>query len=165
MADGRFISMDFPDEERIIRQFDARLNRLRRRTRDIVDDLADFGVVTLRGTVPVGSKYLLRHVDRTPARWQPGGGGGGGAWVAVFGVKTGSSRHPLYVEFGTGLYGALGWYIVPNVAPYLVFRSSYTGRLVRKRFVRGQKAQRYFYSTWLDLQVYARTRLLTAAIH
>jgi hypothetical protein len=162
MAD--FLSIDLEDEGEIFARIERVEEGQRRRARQMLDNLADFAVFVLRANVPVRTSYLLRHVARTPVVWRPGGAGGGGEWEVVAGVKRGLSRHPLYVEFGTGLYGAVGWYIVPNRAPFMVFRSSITRRIIRATRVRGQRPQRYFYRSWRELEIYARGRVLASAM-
>jgi hypothetical protein len=133
---------------------------MQRLGRELLDDLSEAGLRILRHNVPHYSGYTLRHTDRSPQVWQPGGTGGGGQWVQTFGVKSGDSRHPLYAEFGTGLYGAVGWYIVPITAQYLVFYGTRAKRLLYKLAVKGQKPQRYFYTSWHEFLVYARARVL-----
>jgi hypothetical protein len=156
--------MEFDDEDAIEAKLEASEKRWRLWLLQQLDNLADASVAIIRGSVPVFSSYTLRHVDRSAVMWRPGGAGGGGHYEAVAGIKRGDSKHPLYAEFGTGLYGMLGWYIVPNVAPYMVFRSSYTGRLIRKKSVRGQQPQRYFYQSWRSLLMYAEGRTLATRL-
>lgn len=160
-----WIKIDFEGEDEIERAIERREIRAKAEARDLLDDISEAGVTMMRYTVPVYSTYLVRHVDRGPLTWSPGGLGGGGSWQRVFGVKAGTSRHPLYVNFGTGLYGAVGWYITPVRAQYLVFYGSLAKRVLRKRSVRGQRPQHFLYETWLEIQVYAQARVLRSAIH
>lgn len=148
------------DESGAIRWLDRQAARQRLRIRDTIDDIADVGVATLYLRVPELSSYLARHVDREPVKWFPGGTGGGGEYRAVVGIKRGTSRHPLYAEFGTGIYAQPSrGYITAKAGNFLSFYSYIYGRRIRVRRVRGQRAQRYFYATWRDMNVYARARV------
>lgn len=160
-----FIEIEFENEAEIEAALDAYELRTRNWLRRTLDELSDAGLRILRMNVPTHSRYLLRHTDKTAVAWRPGGGGGGGSWEQTMGVKRGTSRHPLYVEFGTGLYGRLGWWITPITAPYMVFYGTRARKVLYKRAVRGQKPQRYFFQTWQEMQVYARARILGAAVH
>lgn len=160
MAD-KFVEMDLEGEDELMLAFERADEKRQRWARRMLDNLADFGVHVLQGNVPVHSTYLLRHVARSTVTWHPGGTGGGGEYGAVMGVKAGSSRHPLYVEFGTGLYGAVGWYIVPLRAQFMVFYSSLAGKKIAVSKTRGQRPQRYFYTMWREMQIYAAGRIMS----
>lgn len=159
MAD-RWIEYKIENEKEILAGFDKEQAKARRHLHDLLDDISKAGVRLLRYHVPTYSRYLIRHVDRSPETWSPGGIGGGGSWDRIVGIKAGSSRHPLYVEFGTGIYGLVGWYILPLKAQFMVFYGSKAKRILRKRAIRGQQPQRYFYTTWLELNVYAHARII-----
>lgn len=155
----RFISIELEDDDDVIHKLDFAAERFRNRAKELLDNIAEFGVHVLDANVPVHSSYLLRHVGRSPVAWRPGGAGGGGEWQAVVGIRAGSSRHPLYVERGTGIYGVVGFYILPGQRPYMVFYSSIYGHLIRVKQVRGQRPKRYFYTSWREVQIYAGARL------
>jgi hypothetical protein len=161
-----YIEIEIHGEERIMAALREREAREGRRAREFVNDLSTFVTHDLVSTVPTYDEYLLRHVGRSDASWRPGGLGGGGEWESVAGIKTGTSRHPLYVEFGTGIYAGRGR-IYPLRARVLRFEKpgpELDGRRVSRvkfrRWVRGQRGQHYFYEAWRDLNLYAQTRLL-----
>ena len=64
--------------------------------------------ITLIASVPQYNNYIMNQIDRDGPTWMPGGAGGGGEWKAIVGIKEGGSQHPLYVEFGTGIYAGGG---------------------------------------------------------
>lgn len=163
MAD-RFIEIDVENEEEILALLDAQTERQRRRAKDIVDDLGDFAMHVIRANTPEFSGYTQRHIGRTPVMWRPGGSGGGGSYEVVAGIKAGRSRHPIYVEVGTGIYGKFARIIIPLKAQYMIFFGTRAGRMLAKRYVKGQRAQRYFYASWRELQIYARGRLMASGL-
>ena len=116
---AKFVEIDFEDEDDILHHIDIIEVKSRLMLKRILDEITSFGYHVLQSHVPRHTSYLLRHVDREQPRWRPGGAGGGGEYESVVGVKRGTSKHPFYVEFGTGLYGAVGWFIVPNFAQYM----------------------------------------------
>lgn len=162
MADEKFIEFLIEDERSILRAIERQEKSNQRLAKEIVDDLAKFGVRMLYLNAPEKhSSYILRHIDRKDARFRPGGSGGGGEYEAIVGIKSGSSRHPLYVEGGTGLYGERADYIYPDHAPSMTWYSTVYKKIISKKKTRGQKPQRYFYQTWKEVEVYARVQLLT----
>lgn len=135
--------------------------------------------------------YLVRHVASSGVAYRAGGrseGGvpGGGEYVVIVGIKHGSSMHPLYVGVtGTGLYGPRRQMIRPRadrayqvyiIAPgprermkrkaghnrraTMTFQKRGEPRKFR-RAVRGQPPQPFLYQTWREMELYARSRLLT----
>jgi len=164
MADDRFIWIEF-DEDRILQRFDFFVGYHRHYVTNMLDDVADFGVRRLQAGVPQYTTYILRHIDRSQVRWIPGGGGGGGEWGTIVGIKAGSSKHPLYVEKGTGIYATPSrGYITPTSSKFMSFFSQIYGRRIRVREVKGQRPQLYFYSAWKDVAIYAKARLLAGNI-
>lgn len=163
MAD-KFISIEI-NEDDVIRNLDRGIDRVRRHSRNLLDDIAGAGVIILHASVPQSTTYTLRHVDREPVRWFPGGPGGGGEYGTTVGIKRGTSIHPIYPEEGTGIFAtpARG-FITPRTKPYLSFFSTLYNRRIRVRQVKGQRAQRYFYSAWRDLDVYAAGRILRGSL-
>ena len=165
------------DEDEAMRGLDRAQYTAFGGARDLIDDLADAGVHLLEGNVPVYTSYTLRHVERTAAVWRPGGAGGGGNWEAVVGVKAGTSKHPLYVERGTGIYGETGMPYTGKgkdtvklgrskpveVPSRMWFFSNLYGRVIGVREVEGQPAQRFLYRTFVELQPYVRANLLGRA--
>lgn len=154
---NKFIEYIIEDPEKIILGLDQEEKRKRKLARDMVDDLASFGMKTLRINVPTFSSYLLRHLDKTLPTFKAGGAGGGGEYEVIIGVKAGTSRHPLYVEGGTGIYGPIGWYLTPVSSSALSWFSTVYGRPISKKFTKGQRPQRYFYNTWKELQIYSKS--------
>src|SRR4051794_6550818 len=179
MAD--FIDIKVEGEDKILAALDYAEQRLHSRTRDHVNDLSRFVTAHLAATVPVYDSYILRHIDREPSRWVPGGAGGGGAWEGMAGIRRGTSLHPLYTEFGTGIYAGRGRKrlirarydraqasviatgnrrLSRRAGGVLTFQKHGEPRRFRY-WVSGQKGQHYFYFTWLDLNIYAAARILT----
>jgi hypothetical protein len=161
---NEWISIQFENEDEILARLDEKIDSERRRIRSLLDEISKAGMNIIRANTPIYSSYTLRHVDRTAVTWSPGGEGGGGSYQQTVGIKSGTSRHPLYAEFGTGLYGAVGWYIVPLRAQYMTFYGSRARRILHKKSVKGQKPQHYFYQSWHELLVYAQARVL-GSIH
>ena len=161
MPEERFIWIEV-DEDNIFEKYDYATEYVRNYAKNLINDLADFGVNRLNATVPRYSTYLLRHIDREGVRWFPGGEGGGGEYGTMVGIKAGTSMHPFYAESGTGIYAIPSrGYIEPSTKPYMSFFSSMYGRRIRVKRVRGQRPQHYFYHTWQDMLVYARARLIS----
>jgi hypothetical protein len=159
---AKFVEIDFEDEDDIIHNIDIIEVKSRLMLKRILDEITSFGYHVLQSHVPRHTSYLLRHVDREQPRWRPGGAGGGGEYESVVGVKRGTSKHPFYVEFGTGLYGAVGWFIVPNFAQYMTFYSLKYKKVLHLTHTRGQRPQRYMYITWREMLIYARGRMMLA---
>lgn len=156
-----------------------------RHLRRIVDSIANTSLYWLRIYVPVGeSMYILRHTDRTPIKWRPGGTGGGGTYEVAIGIRRGLSEHAAYVNRGTGIYAGRGA-ITPRgdrrrADVIATQRPRITGRPTKRtrrrpaltfqkrgeprRFrysVRGQPPQHFLYNTWRQTVVYARARIIT----
>jgi len=162
MAD-KFISIHVEDESDIqakLTAFEARQNR---QLRNLLDNFAELGRALVAHNVPVHSRLMQQHVDRTSVIWRPGGAGGGGYYETAYGVKriAGGPPYPLYVEFGTGLYGLRRQFIYPRRAWAMTFYSTRYHRWINVGRTRGQRAQRFFYISWREFQVYAAARLLT----
>jgi hypothetical protein len=160
MSDDKFIEFIIEDERDILLALKRQEDKKRRMARDLVDDLGKFGLETLKYNAPSDSRYILRHADKSQAKFKPGGLGGGGEYEIIVGIKSGESKHPLYVEFGTGIYGITGKYISPITAISMTWFSKLYGRSISKKTVKGQRPQRYFYETWKEVEVYARMQLL-----
>jgi hypothetical protein len=161
---ANFIEYEFEGEDKIMLALEHHERRGNEFVKQMLNNLADFGHHVLQSHVPRHSTYLLRHVDKEPARWRPGGAGGGGSYEAVVGIKRGTSKHPLYVEFGTGLYGGVGWYILPRTHPYMTFYSTRYHRWIRAKYTKGQRPQHYMYATWREMLIYARGRAMAGGI-
>lgn len=159
----RFIEIKIEDEHDIQAKLTAFEERQNRQLRNLLDNFSELGRAIVAHNVPVHSRIMQEHVDRTRAIWRPGGAGGGGYYEAAYGVKriAGSPPYPLYVEFGTGLYGSRRQYIYPKKSWAMSFYSYRYGRWINVRRTRGQVAQRFFYISWREFQVYAAARLLT----
>ena len=92
----------------------------------------------------------------------PGGGGGGGEWKGIVGIKKGASKHPLYVEFGTGIYAGKGL-IYPRASMSAdgvqeAWRRS-KARYCPLRWTQGSARQHYFYRTWRVLNAHMSARI------
>lgn len=159
----KFIEIRIEDEHDIQAKLTAVEERANRQLRNLLDNFSELGRAIVAHNVPVRERIMQEHVDRTRATWRPGGAGGGGHYEAVYGVKriVGSPPYPLYVEFGTGLYGPHRHYIYPRRSAYMSFYSRRYNRRIRITRGRGQRAQRFFYISWREFQVYAAARLLS----
>jgi hypothetical protein len=177
MAD-KFIEIEVQGEEKILLALNRAEESFHGVARDHVTDMSQFVTAWLAATVPTYDRYIMRHISREPATWLPGGAGGGGEWVAVAGIKAGTSRHPLYAEFGTGIYAGRGLIRARYDRARATVIETGLSRLSRRRggvltfqkhgeprrfryWVRGQKGQHYFYETWRTLNVYANARVMT----
>ena len=109
MAD-KDIEIFWENEEGFEKLLDAMELAVRRKGRNLVEDMELRARLKLIANVPKGQTlYIVRHVASSGVHYQAGGrseGGiaGGGEYVAVVGIKAGSSLHPLYVHRGTGIY-------------------------------------------------------------
>jgi hypothetical protein len=133
----------------------------------LLEDLARQGVHILQSNVPIYSSYTLRHIDRSQIKWHPGGAGGGGTWETMFGIRAGTSMHPLYANRGTPPYTGSGSEVVtygrsqPQVVPSrMYFFSKMYGRVIGVRSVEGQQPQLFLYKTFTELRAYVSARLL-----
>jgi len=158
MADEKLIWVEI-DEDRILQRFDFFVAYHRQYVHNMLDDVANFGVRRLHAGVPQYTSYILRHVDRSPVHWTPEG------YQAIVGIRTGTSRHALYAEKGTGIYATPPrGFIESTRQEYMSFFSTLYGRRIRIRRVKGQKPQRFFYAAWRDLEIYARARFVAQNI-
>jgi hypothetical protein len=165
MAD-KFIDIDIENEHEVIRHLERVEEHNQRRAREVIEELSKFTENMLTITVPTYNLYIFRHIDRSGPTWMPGGAGGGGEWKAIVGIKEGDSRHPLYVEFGTGIYGNKGdliWAsgvkgLTGRYQKVMTFEKRGEGRKFRY-WIRGQKPQRYMYLTWGVLNALAQERM------
>lgn len=145
--------------------------KARERLRGIVGGWSHYTLYWLRLYVPVDSGYTLRHTDASTPTWRPGGPGGGGEWVSTVGIKTGTSRHPLYRAFGTGLYAGRGLIRPHHPGGFtLVSRNPRRGVLTfqkrgeQRRFrywVRGQRGRNFLYAAYQQARIYANARVHT----
>lgn len=142
---------------------DLRLMRIEEagavKLRGILEGMANYSVHWMRIYAPSFSGYLRRHIGTSQARWMPGGAGGGGSWEVSAGVRRGDSRHPLYVEGGTGLYGFRRDTIKPLHAKFMMWYRF--GRWHRARETKGQRAQPFLYMAFQQTKLYAHARMLT----
>lgn len=154
--------------ERVLLAIDRIDERSGRVLRDWLESLGSYGVYWMKFYAPHGAsslgsgQSLQQRIDRTGARWHPGGAGGGGAWEVTAGVKgAGGGRYPIYVNLGTGLYRP--------VAPARIRSDS--GRAMsfqklghpRAFFMsqRGQRPQPFLYQSWQQVLLYARGNIHT----
>jgi hypothetical protein len=166
MAD-KFIDIHIEGEDKIQTALRVQGARQEANLRDLVDELADVASLALIMNVPRRSDYILNHIAREGAAWMPGGAGGGGEWKAIVGIKEGRSRHPLYVDQGTGIYAGRGliWStqgpgaLTGKYAPVMTFQKQGEPRRFRY-WTKGQKGQHYFYLTWRILNAVAEARIL-----
>ena len=168
MAD-KFIDIKVEGEEKVIYALERQQERQSQELRDMIDDLSDFATIFLIGSVPQHSNYIMNHIARNTSQWMPGGYGGGGEWKGIVGIKRGASRHPLYVEQGTGIYAGRGLIFASGVT-HLTGKRQQVMRFVKKGegggkgifryWIYGQRGQRYFYLTWQAVQAAARVRAL-----
>ena len=170
MAD-KYIYIELEGEDKIILGLERMQVRMQGKLREMIDELAHLAEDALVAFVPTYSLYILDQIDREGPVWMPGGAGGGGEWKAIVGVQEGASRHPIYAEFGTGIYAGKG----------LIWASGVTGLTGRyqgvmtfqkrgepRRFrywVKGQRGQHYMYRTWQITNAVARARVLARSIY
>lgn len=139
--------------------------------RNLVEHLSERAEILLSAEVPIFSTYTHQHIDHdAQASWKPGGLGGGGEWESTAGVRAGSSRHPIYANIGSGIYGKYRRPIEssrvemtrmgPEPARQYFYSFRY-GRVIGVRSVQGQRPQRFLYKAFVQLQAYAATRLMT----
>jgi hypothetical protein len=161
----QYIDIEIEGEEKIILALERLQDRQQKELRELVDELASFSAFWLISHVPVYDTYLMRHIDRDGPVWYPGGAGGGGEWRAVVGIKEGTSRHPLYVEQGTGIYAGKGLIWASGVKGLTgryqkVMRFQKHGEPPKFRYwIRGQRPQQYFYITWRSLNAFAVAKM------
>ena len=151
MATTKFIEIGVEGEDEIQVRLKFQEARQAAKLRELVDELADVASLALIMNVPRRSDYIMNHIAREGARWMPGGAGGGGEYKAIVGIKEGTSRHPLYVDQGTGIYAGRGliWatqgpgYLTGKYAPVMTFQKQGEPRRFRS-WTKGQKGQHYF---------------------
>lgn len=133
-------------------------NNANDRMKDLLDDTANVATFWMHIYAPTGeTAYIQSHIARTRLYWHPGGSGGGGSWEVTAGVREGSSRHPLWVEAGTGIYGDHRRPITPRTKSAMVFSTpGRAGRVYAER-TRGQRAQPYVKAAYNQAKVYAFT--------
>lgn len=161
MAD-KFIEIEVENEDHIRREIEQMEDRTERWARSLIDDLTKLAESTLTLMVPTYNLYIFRHISRDGPMWMPGGAGGGGEWKSIVGIKEGESRHPLYAEFGTGIYAGrdLIWAdgvkgLTGQYQKVMTFEKRGEGRKFRY-WIKGQKPQRYMYLTWGVVNAFAR---------
>lgn len=161
------------DEDEVMRGLDLQERWMKSILRDMLDDLADKGIEILQGYAPSdmsgdmsvhGTGYTQRHIDRGGVHWVPGGAGGGGGYEVIFGVKAGSSYHPVYVNRGTGIYGGPSNREIESPRGRLMYFYSFRlGHIISVYKVAGQKPQHFLYDTWQDLTLFAQAHLVARA--
>lgn len=159
MPEQKHIEIEVHGEELIMERLSAHEESAHEFGRETVRDLSRFATTWLISTVPRRTTYLWWHIDRTPTVWVPGGAGGGGTWEAIAGIKAGESKHPIYVEFGTGIYAGRGLIFAHTYFP-MTFQKRGEPRRFRM-WTKGQPGQHYFYETWRSLNIYAVPRIAT----
>lgn len=136
---------------------DLRLMRMEEagavKLRGILEGMANYSVHWMRIYAPSFSGYLRRHISTSQARLTSTG-----MWEVSAGVRRGDSRHPLYVEGGTGLYGFRRDTIKPLRAKFMVWYRG--GRWHRARETKGQHAQPFVYMAYQQTKLYAHARML-----
>ena len=165
MAD-KYIEIKIEDEKDIILGLERMEARQQRKLREIMVELSNVASLSLISLVPQYSNYIMNQINREGPTWMPGGAGGGGEWKGIVGVREGASRHPLYVEFGTGIYAGRGliWarrgglILTGRRQSVMTFQKQGEPRKFRY-WIRGQRGQHYFYTTWQALNAYARVRM------
>jgi hypothetical protein len=172
MAD-KFVEIEIENEERIIHSLERMEERVRGRARETIEDLTNATALTLIGATPMHNTYIMQHIDRDGPVWMPGGAGGGGEWKSIVGIKEGTSRHPIYVEFGTGIYAGRGLIWASGVKgltgryqSVMAFkkRGEGEGKWIVRYWTRGQRGQHYFYRTWQILNAVAEARIASRRI-
>jgi hypothetical protein len=161
----KFIEIEFEDEHDVIAGLWREEREKRQLAKELIEDIGEAGLKFLEFNVPQSSTYLWRHTAKSDAKFRSGGAGGGGEYEVIVGIKAGTSRHPLYVEGGTGIYGPRHDLIYPRFAARMTWFSTIYNKLISRKTTRGQKPQRYFYETWKEVEVYARMQLLTRTIN
>jgi hypothetical protein len=169
MARTKYVTIKLEGEEKISAALRSHEERGSAQLRELVDDLADVAGIALIAHVPRGSSdYILEHVDRDGPLWMPGGAGGSGEWKAIVGIKKGHSRHPIYVEEGTGIYaGRSEWGGRPMPMTKAFPESDPGGPASKTKFrqyVKGQRPQKYFYMTWRTLNAVVAARIAARKI-
>ena len=160
MADEKWIWFEIENEDEVMVLLDVYHEVLQKRTRDLLNELAEDGVTFLAANVPNYSSYTLRHVDRSSVEWRAADG----EYEAVVGIKAGTSLHPVYVNRGTGIYGPSGRpYQAFNVTGRMWFYSHVYGRVIGVEEVKGQRAQQFLYTTFNELRIFAQARMLSGA--
>lgn len=155
MAD-EWLSVEVENLDEIDRVFARIEERSKAKSLEVLEGMATYSLFWLRLYIPVREGYILRHTDKSERRWRPGGAGGGGEYEMVVGVKRGDSRHPLYVDQGTGIYGGFHRPITGKPGP-MVFYSR--GRWWRLWEVRGQRPQHFLYRAYNQARLYAIGRI------
>lgn len=169
MAD-RFIEIKVEDETDIILGLERLQEKQQRKLREMLVELSNVASLSLISNVPQYNSYIMNHISREGPRWMPGGAGGGGEWKSIVGIKEGTSRHPLYVEFGTGLYAGKGLIFAKGVRrltgkrqPVMVLEKE--GTVNFRYWTGGQRGQHYFHDTWEMVRDYARARMLVQDLY
>jgi hypothetical protein len=165
MAD-KYIDIELEGEEKIHLALVQQEHRQQGVLREMIKELGDVAALTLIASVPQYNNYIMNQIGRDGPTWMPGGAGGGGEWKSIVGVKEGRSQHPIYVEFGTGIYAG-GSLIFPRVKKALAFkkRGEEQGRFIVRYWVSGQRGQHYFYRTWEIVNAVARARVLARNLY
>src|SRR4051794_46914 len=106
------ITIDVEDE-RLLVELEEFHRNVKAKVVGVLAGGANYAAHWLRVYVHIQSGYTLKHVDAdTTPHWHPGGRTaglpGGGEWEAVAGIRRGLSSHPLYANFGTGIYVGRG---------------------------------------------------------
>lgn len=143
-----------------IRGFDTMLIRVRAIEEKVREDIKDVlteasnrAAEVMQGAVPRDTGRLAASIHQSPIKYAPGGLGGGGFFEAEVSAGEGVPYANVVLE-GSGIYYGSGGPITAsngNIrakinpawrtttgAKFMVWRSKKTGRLVRKKAVRGQ---------------------------
>ena len=170
----KYIDIEIEGEEKIILAMERMEQRQQRNLREMIDELANTASLTLIALTPQYNNYIMNQIHRDGPTWMPGGAGGGGEWKAIVGVKEGASKHPLYVEFGTGVYAGKGLIFAKGVTgltgkrqKVMAFkkRGEGGGKWIVRYWTRGQRGQHYFSRTWIVTNAVAASRTLVRNLY
>lgn len=177
------------EDDKLLVELDEFGRNVKMRVVGVLAGGAHYAAHWLRVYVHVQSGYTIRHIDAdTSPRWHPGGrtGGipGGGEWEAVAGIRRGLSQHPLYANFGTGIYVNNGVITAEGVPRFTIEEAeqAFLGKNrpggyfgghklmnLQKRgekrkaipYQKGQQAQNFLYAAMRQTQVYLGARIMT----
>lgn len=165
-----------------VRGFDTMLLRVRaieqkvqEDIKDVLNDASDRAYQVMRDAAPRDTGRLAASVRQSPIKYAPGGLGGGGFYEAEVSAGEGVPYANVVLE-GSGIYYAIGLPITAsngNIraktnpawrtttgAKFMVWRSKRTGRLVRRKAVRGQPPK----TAWVEFAQGSARDVVTAGL-
>lgn len=142
------------DTKETTKLFNSLQKDIDKELKSFTNDVSTVGSQALKGHLP--GNRLARRVDKSLLDITPNG------YRREVGIKPNDQKDsmlPLWLHYGTGLWGTFGRPISPREHPYMIF--FWKGRWIKTKKVLGQKRNFYWDKTVRDTNEFATIRART----